>query len=85
MLEYRFNKVTLLKRDSNTGVFLRILQNFQEQLFYRTPLVAASDLCKKYVTSSNEDTRVRCRSIRAEVFKKVVFLKAFVKATGKRL
>ena len=32
------------KRDSGTGVFLWILQNFQEHLFYRTPLVAAS-LC----------------------------------------
>ena len=26
------------KRDSGTGVFLWILQNFQEHLFYRTPL-----------------------------------------------
>ena len=31
---------TLLKRDSNTGVFMWILQNFYEQLFYRIPLVA---------------------------------------------
>ena len=31
---------TFLKRDSNTGVFLWILE---EQLFYRTPPVAASD------------------------------------------
>ena len=42
-----FNKVagrpaTTLKRDSNTGVLLSILRNFQKQLFYRTPLVAAS-------------------------------------------
>ena len=34
--------VILLKRDSNTGVFLRILQNFRT-VFYRTPLVAASE------------------------------------------
>ena len=27
-----------LKRDSGTGVFLRILRNFQEHFFYRTPL-----------------------------------------------
>ena len=32
----------LLKRDSNTDVFLWILQNFWEQLFYRTSQVAAS-------------------------------------------
>ena len=31
--------VTLLKRDSNTGVFLWILRNF-----YRTPSVASSDI-----------------------------------------
>lgn len=28
---------TLLKKESNTSGFLRILRNFQEQLFYRTP------------------------------------------------
>ena len=33
---------TLLKRDSNTGVFLWILRNFQEHLFYRKPPVAAA-------------------------------------------
>ena len=33
---------TLLKRDSDTGVFLWNLQNFYEHLFYRTPPVAAS-------------------------------------------
>ena len=37
-----FNKVAgqqlYLKRDPDTGVFLWILQNFQEHLFYRTPL-----------------------------------------------
>ena len=38
-----FNKVTvlrpatLLKKVSGTGVFLRILRNFQKHLFYRTP------------------------------------------------
>ena len=30
-----FRPTILLKRDSNTGVFLQILQNFQEQLFWR--------------------------------------------------
>ena len=29
-------------RDSGTGIFLWILWNFKEHLFYRTPLVAAS-------------------------------------------
>ena len=28
---------TLLKRDSNTGIFRIILRNFSEHLFYRTP------------------------------------------------
>ena len=31
-----FRSPALLKRDSNTGIFLWILQNFYEQLFYRT-------------------------------------------------
>ena len=31
------------KRDSDMGVLLRILQNFQEQLFCTTHMVAASD------------------------------------------
>ena len=41
VLESLFNKVaclrssTLLKRDSNTGVLLWILRNFQEQLFLK--------------------------------------------------
>ena len=35
---------TLLKRDSNTIDFLRILQNSYEHLFYRTSLVAASEI-----------------------------------------
>ena len=34
----------LLKRDSNTGVFLWILQNLEEQLFYRLPPVAAFEI-----------------------------------------
>ena len=33
---------TLFKKGSGTGVFLWYLQNFQEHLFYRAPLVAAS-------------------------------------------
>ena len=31
-----FRAVTLLKRESNTGVFLWVLGNFQEHLFWRT-------------------------------------------------
>ena len=31
-----FRPITLLKRESNTGYFLWILQNFQEHLFWRT-------------------------------------------------
>ena len=31
-----------IKKDSNTGVFLRILPNFLENIFYRTPPVAVS-------------------------------------------
>ena len=34
----------LLKRDSNTGAFLRYLRNFWDYLFYGTPPVSASDL-----------------------------------------
>ena len=37
---------TLLKRDSNTGLFLRNLRNFQVHFFYRTSPVAASDLVR---------------------------------------
>ena len=33
-----FRPATLLKRDSNTGVFLEILQKFEERHFYRTHL-----------------------------------------------
>ena len=39
----------LLKRDSNTGSFLWIFQKFYEQLFYRAPLVAASESFKKWM------------------------------------
>ena len=31
-------------RDSGAGVFQRILRNFKNTFFYRTPLVAASDV-----------------------------------------
>ena len=41
-----FRLATLLKRDSNIGFFLWILWNFWEQLYYRTPPVAASD-CRR--------------------------------------
>ena len=42
-----FNKVAglrqlYLKRDSDTGVFLLILRNFEEHLFHRTNPVAAA-------------------------------------------
>ena len=37
-----FRPANLLNRDCNTGVSLQILQNFQEQIFYRTASVAAS-------------------------------------------
>ena len=37
-----FKPATLLKRDSNAGAFLWNLQNFQEDLFYRTPVMAVS-------------------------------------------
>ena len=34
---------TLLKTDSNTGIFLWYLRTFKEHIFYRTPPVAASE------------------------------------------
>ena len=49
MLEYLFNKdrpATLLKRKSNTGVFLWTLRNFKNTFFYRTPPLAAFDIDK---------------------------------------
>ena len=40
---------TLLKIDSNTGIFfLWVLQNFKKIFFYRTSLVAPSDLIWKF-------------------------------------
>ena len=41
----------LYKRGSGTGVFLWILQNFQEHLFHWTPPVAASAYWK-FITST---------------------------------
>ena len=38
----RFKASNFLKRDSSTGVFLWNLQNFENPLFHRTPLLAAS-------------------------------------------
>ena len=38
----KMQPTTLLKRDSNTGVFLWILEIFETSLFYRTPSVAVS-------------------------------------------
>ena len=40
--------VALLKRDSNTGVFQRILKNFQGLFFYRAPLVVVSKYKSQY-------------------------------------
>ena len=37
-----FGPATLLKRGSNTNVFLQILRNFKKQVFYRTPPVTVS-------------------------------------------
>ena len=37
-----FRSAALFEKDSNTDVFLWILQNFYEQLFYRTTLLAPS-------------------------------------------
>ena len=37
---------TLLKRIADSDVFLCILQNFQDQLFYKTPPVADSDVSR---------------------------------------
>ena len=43
MLEYFFKAGNYIKiSDFNTGVFLRILQYFKNNFFYRTPPVAAS-------------------------------------------
>ena len=36
-----FKPATLLKRDPNTSVFLRILRNCEKSAFYRTSLVTA--------------------------------------------
>ena len=40
---------------------------------------------KKYVSSSNKSTGVRCRIIRPEVFNRVACLKTFFKVTGTHL
>ena len=45
--------VNLLKRDSNTGVFLWNLLQFSVHLFHRTTLVAASEVfCKNFIDIS---------------------------------
>ena len=44
-----FRPSILLKRDSNTGVFLWILRIFWERVFYRTPLLATSNRCKLFL------------------------------------
>ena len=43
-----FKPAALLKRDSNTGVFLWNLRNFSEQLFYGTPPMTAFLWCSVY-------------------------------------
>ena len=50
----------ILKRDSGTGVFLWILQNFWKHLFYRTPLAAALMLqvrscCSNYIAYNSKN------------------------------
>ena len=40
--EHTFARASFLIKDSSTDVFLWILWNFQEYLFYKAPLVAAS-------------------------------------------
>ena len=44
-----FRPSILLKRDSNTGVFLWILRIFWVRVFYRTPLLATSNRCKLFL------------------------------------
>ena len=49
-----------LKRDSCTGVFLWILWNFWEHVYYRTPLLAASDfLCTQYCPHLRQAKEIR--------------------------
>ena len=73
MLESLFDKVaglaTLLKRDSNTDVFLRLCEFFKYSFFYRTPPVAASENMNSFTIilkdSSNSKSifskKVSCR------------------------
>ena len=68
VLESHYNKVTdlhafiktLLKKDSNTGVFLWILQNFQKYLFNRT---RPKNYYKAIVAYSNAHISKRLRAI----------------------
>ena len=59
-----FNKVvdlrpaTLLKRDPGTGIFLWILRNFSENLFYITPQMPASEV---YISSHQRNTACECK------------------------
>ena len=61
MLESPFIKVaglrstTLLKRDSNTGVFLWSLQNFYKHLFCRTSARTAASEGRESDESENDD------------------------------
>ena len=47
---------TLLKRDSNISVFQWKLRNLKEQLFYRTPLVDATETGRK--SPSADDRKI---------------------------
>ena len=53
-----FRPATLLKRESNTGVFLWMLQNFKNSFLYRTPLVA--DLTAVHFGFSDFHARQPC-------------------------
>ena len=53
----------LRSNDSNTGVFLWILWNFYEQLFYRTPSVTASALFALYFQVVNSSCVVWIREL----------------------
>ena len=49
LIKLQARPATLLKRDSNGSVFLWILQNFKQQLFYRTPMIAAFVISPSYL------------------------------------
>ena len=69
---------TLLKRDSGTGVFLWILWNFQEHLFYRTP---PDIMCKMIANTVQNDSEAIARMYSG----KKMFFRIFAKLKGKHL